>query len=237
MEKVVKIFRKRGVAKGIAFVTVLVVLALLSRRYGWDLFDPNMVGKMQTLAKDDLLMASLIYVIATIVGCVVLALPGVSFAIVAGAVFGPWIGTVLCTLAATIGALGSFLAGRYFLKDAIEPLIRKNKPLEKLLLSGSEKNAMVLLMITRLLPIFPYNLQNFAYGITNISALSFTIYSMIFLLPGTAMFTLGTAGLADAENRTLYFALAIFLAVFVFGSSYLLKKYMDKKETGWITKK
>lgn len=216
--------------KALLFIGALVLLAILSRYFGWDLLDPKTVGKMQSLAKENLLMAGSIYTIITIVGCVVLALPGVSFAIVAGAVFGPWIGTILCTFAATLGALGSFLAGRYFLKDAIEPMIRKNKPLEKLLLSNSEQNAIVLLMITRLLPIFPYNLQNFAYGITNISAFSFTLYSLIFLLPGTAMFTFGTAGFADPENRILYFGLALVLAAIVFGSSYLLKKYMDKKE-------
>ena len=97
---------------------------------------------------------------------------------------------MLCAVAATVGAVASFLAGRYFLKDAIEPMIRKNRYLEKLLLSGSNKNAMILLMITRLLPIFPYNLQNFAYGITDVKLLPFTVYSFLFMLPGTAIFTL-----------------------------------------------
>lgn len=230
MDKENNISGKRGRGKAVFFIVLLFALAMMSKYFGWDLFDAQTIIKLQKTASENLVWASLVYTVATVVGSVILALPGVSFAIVAGAVFGPWIGTLLCTLAATIGALGSFLAGRYFLKDAIEPMIRKNRPLEKLLLQNSDQNAMILLMITRLLPIFPYNLQNFAYGITNVRVVPFTLYSLIFMLPGTAMFTLGTAGIADAENRTLYFALAIVLAILVFGSSYLLKKYMDKKE-------
>ncbi len=224
------ILKKKGVVKAVVFVTVLIVLALLSKQFGWDLMDKGNLARLQHLVQQNILLASLIYVVGTMVGSVLLALPGVSFAIVAVVVFGPWLGTLLCAIAATAGAVASFLAGRYFLKDAIEPMIRKNEHLEKLLLSGSNKNAMLLLMITRLLPIFPYNLQNFAYGITDIKLLPFTLYSFIFMLPGTAMFTLGTAGIANPENRSLYLLLALGLAVIVFGSSFVLKKWMAKEQ-------
>ena len=229
MEKLRIFFAKKGRAKAFVFVILLIFLGLLSRSLGWDL-SKETVGKLQTLVHENILLAGLIYVVGTMVGSVLLALPGVSFAIVASVAFGPWLGTLLCAVAATVGAVASFLAGRYFLKDAIEPMIRKNRHLEKLLLSGSNKNAMILLMITRLLPIFPYNLQNFAYGITDVKLLPFTVYSFLFMLPGTAMFTLGTAGIANPENRTLYLMLALGLAVIVFGSSFLLKKYMAKEQ-------
>ncbi len=227
MRKTKSFFENPGRLRAFLFVALLLILGGASKYFGWEIFGPKNIEYLRNIAKENLFLASCIYILATIVGCVLLALPGVSFAIVAGVIFGAWLGTLLCTIAATIGAVASFLAGRYFLKEAIEPMIRKNKYLENLLLEDTDKNAMTMLMITRLLPIFPYNLQNFAYGITDIKLLPFTIYSMIFMLPGTAMFTFGVAGFTERNNRALYFTMATILAVIVFGSSFLLKKRMD----------
>ena len=85
-------------------------------------------------------------------------------------------------------------------------------------------------MITRLVPLFPYNLQNFAYGVTNIRFSTYSICSLIFMLPGTAMYTVGTAGLADKENRILYIGIAIILAVIVMGLGAFLKEHYVQSE-------
>ena len=62
----------------------------------------------------------------TAVGSVAFALPGISFAILAGLLFGPVLGTICCTVAATLGAVAAFLLGRYFLKDTVGAAARKN---------------------------------------------------------------------------------------------------------------
>ena len=160
----------------------------------------------------------------TVVGCVVLALPGVTFAILAGLLFGPVIGTICCSLATTIGAVLAFIAGRFFLKDSIGPVVAKNRILKKWLFDDTGCNELFVLMITRLVPVFPFNLQNFAYGITDIRFSTYAIGSLIFMLPGTAMYTVGTAGLADKENRLLYIGIAVVLAVVVTIIGMILKK-------------
>ena len=144
---------------------------------------------------------------ATAAGCVLLALPGVIFAIVAGLLFGPLLGTLLCLAAATLGAVLAFLAGRYFLRDAVRPWVERNRHLKRLLFEDVERSGVVLLMVTRLVPLFPYNLQNFAYGITGIGLWPYTLYTALFLAPGVTFFTLGAAGLGDAEHRSLYLCL------------------------------
>jgi uncharacterized membrane protein YdjX (TVP38/TMEM64 family) len=79
--------------------------------------------------------------------------------------------------------------------------------------------------------VFPYNLQNFAYGVTDISFATYTLGSLIFMLPGTAMYTIGFAGLADREHRWLYIGIALGLAVVVFGmSAWLRKKYIPEAD-------
>ena len=179
---------------------------------------------MKRIVQNNLPLAILLYMVLTVVGCVVLALPGVTFAILAGLLFGPVIGTICCSLATTIGAVLAFIAGRFFLKDSIGPVVAKNRILKKWLFDDTGCNELFVLMITRLVPVFPFNLQNFAYGITDIRFSTYAIGSLIFMLPGTAMYTVGTAGLADKENRLLYIGIAVVLAVVVTIIGIILKK-------------
>jgi uncharacterized membrane protein YdjX (TVP38/TMEM64 family) len=158
--------------------------------------------------RENLPLASLGYVALTVACCVLLALPGLTFALSAGLLFGPVLGTLLCLLATTCGASLAFLAGRYFLKDAVRPLVEKNRRLKRILFDDIGRSGMLLLMITRLLPIFPYNIQNFAYGITSIGFWPYTLYTFIFMFPGVAFFTIGAAGIAFPEGRRVYFSLA-----------------------------
>ncbi len=53
---------------------------------------------------------------------------------------------------------------------------------------------------------------------------------MIFMLPGTAMYTVGMAGLADKENRIFYIGIAIVLAGIVIGLGAFLKKHYVQEE-------
>ena len=185
---------------------------------------------MKSSVDDNILLASLIYVAATVVGSVVLALPGISFAIAAGMLFGAFYGTFLCTLAASIGAVLAFISGRYFLQDRIKPLAMKNRYLKKYLFEDMKKNEIFILMITRLVPLFPFNLQNFAYGVTDMRLSTYSVFTFIFILPGTAMYTIGAAAVVDKTNRTLYVSLAVGLAVLVFLLAFLFKKYKVDKE-------
>jgi uncharacterized membrane protein YdjX (TVP38/TMEM64 family) len=106
----------------------------------------------------------------------------------------------------------------------------KNRYIRKLLFEGGGNSDVFLLMITRLIPVFPYNLQNFAYGVTDIGFWPFAIYSFLFMLPGTAAYTVAAAGLTDKENRILYFVVAAFLLAAVTALSLALKKRALGKE-------
>ncbi len=255
------------------FIGMIVLIAVLNQIFGWSSYigDINNLSFLKRIVEENLAIAVLLYIVFTIVGCVVLALPGVTFAILAGLLFGSVLGTICCSVATTIGAVLAFIVGRYFLKDSIKPLVVKNKYLKKWLFDSSGKNELFVLMITRLVPIFPYNLQNFAYGITDIkfsknkylkkwlfdssgknelfvlmitrlvpifpynlqnfaygiTDIKFSIYtigSFLFMLPGTVMYTVGTAGLTDGKHRVLYLGIAVLLAVIVMGVGFFLKK-------------
>ena len=179
---------------------------------------------LKKTVEDNFLWALCIYIVLTIIGCVVLALPGITFAVAAGIFFGPFMGIFACLIATTLGAMLAFLVGRFFLKESVKPMLEKNKLLKKLLFSEDGKSDMIVLMITRMVPLFPYNLQNFAYGITDIGFWKYSIFTFIFMLPGVSFFTIGSAGLTAEEDKWKYFLTAGVLAVLVTAAGVLIQR-------------
>ena len=200
------------------FIFLTGVLILLNHRFGWSKYmaDTENLEFLKETVKNNLLEALIIYTVLTVISSVLLAVPGITFAVIAGVVFGPVLGTFACTVAATAGAVAAFIAGRFFLKDLIKPLAVKNKYLKEWLFSENKNKDFFILMLTRLVPLFPYNLQNFAYGTTDMKLGKYTLGTFIFILP---------AGIADAKNRVFYISTAIVIAIFVFSAAYMLKKH------------
>lgn len=215
--------------KLIIFIALVIIILILNHNY--KLYEKiNNLDNFKFMINENIIKASIIYIIITAIGSSVLALPGVTFALFSGILFGPILGIILCSISATMSASISFIISRFFLKDSVKPLIEKNKYLNKILFEDGNKNAIMLLMITRLVPLFPYNIQNFAYGITDISFTLYTIYTFIFMLPGISLFTIASAGIISKENRILYFLISGIIFVFVLTISiYLNKKYINNK--------
>ena len=185
--------KKKNWIKIIIFVCIVTGILMLNHHYGWSSYLGDMSNLMflKTMVEENIVAALALYIIITIVGCVVLALPGVTFAVIAGMLFGPIWGSFACLLATTVGAMLAFLVGKFFLKDAVKPMLEKNKLMKKLLFSDDRKSDIIILMITRMVPIFPYNLQNFAYGITDIGFWKYSILTFVFMFPGVSFFTAG----------------------------------------------
>lgn len=224
---------KNNIIKASLFITIIVVIVLLNNHYGWSdyISDTKNLDFIKQMVKDNILLAISIYIILTIVGCVVLAIPGVTFAVFAGILFGPVLGIFACLIATTLGAAMAFLVGRFFLKDMIKPMLEKNKILKKLLFSDNDKSDLIILMITRMVPIFPYNLQNFAYGITDIGFWKYTIYTFVFMFPGVSLFTIGSAGFTAGDNKWSYFIIAGVLAIIVtFIGIFIQRKYLGSSK-------
>ena len=216
--------KKKG--KIIIFGLLIILILVLNHYFGWSdyLSDMDNLMFLKKTVEDNFLWALYIYIILTIIGCVVLALPGITFAVAAGILFGPVMGIFACLTATTLGAMLAFLVGRFFLKEAVKPMLEKNKLLKKLLFSEDGKSDMIVLIITRMVPVFPYNLQNFAYGITDIGFWKYSIFTFIFMLPGVSFFTIGSAGLTAEGDKWKYFLTAGVLAVAVTAAGLLIQK-------------
>lgn len=216
----------RKTIKPLIFFLVILLIMALDRIFGFsELLSGDSLTMLHDMVEDHLISAALLYVLITIAGCVLLALPGVTFAMLAGVLFGPWLGTALCLLATTLGAMAAFLTARYFLRDWLKPMVMKNTLLKRYLFDEAGRSAIVLLLITRIVPLFPYNLQNFAYGITDIPLLPYTLYTLLFMMPGVALFTVGTVGLTTEDGNVGYLILTLALLAVVLMLGHLVKTH------------
>lgn len=214
--------------KVVIFTFIIIIGLFLNRKFQLSsyLTDSNNLREIINFVDNNYRFSIVLYLVFTIIGSSILALPGVTFAVVASGFFGPWLGSFYCLIGTTIGAILSFLLGRYLLKDFIEELVKRNERLYNIIFQIDSEEEILILMITRLLPIFPFNLQNFAYGISNISVIKYAMGTFLFMIPGIIIFSLGTAGIINSEGRNGIFLIAlliVFLMVII--GVYLYKKY------------
>ncbi|RMG59188.1 MAG: TVP38/TMEM64 family protein [Deltaproteobacteria bacterium] len=132
------------------------------------------------------------------VAAVVLAIPGSAITIAGGALFGAVTGTILVSVGSTIGAGLAFLIARYLARDAVSSWLEKNEKFQKLDRLTEEKGA-VIVAITRLVPLFPFNLLNYGFGLTRVRFGTYLFWSWLCMLPGTVFYVAG----ADAVAKTL----------------------------------
>ena len=128
-----------------------------------------------------------IYAIAT-----VFFLPGSVLTLAGGALFGPVLGTFYNLTGATIGAVLAFLVARYLASDWVE---QKTGGRLRQLKEGVEEEGWRFVAFVRLVPLFPFNLLNYALGLTRIRLSHYLIATYLFMLPGAIAYTyLGYAG-------------------------------------------
>jgi uncharacterized membrane protein YdjX (TVP38/TMEM64 family) len=121
---------------------------------------------------------------------VVAALPGSALTVAAGALFGSLLGVVVVSIAATLGASLSFLVARYFARESVAQWLSRKEKFQKLDKLTEERGAIVV-ALTRLVPIFPFNLLNYGFGLTRVRFWTYVFWSWLCMLPGTVLYVVG----------------------------------------------
>jgi uncharacterized membrane protein YdjX (TVP38/TMEM64 family) len=192
---------------GVAIVGLAIWLAL-----NRDSLDPALI---ESSIRDLGLWAPLAHVVLFALATV-LFVPGAIFGLAGGAIFGPLWGMVLNLAGAILGASGSFLIARYLAADWVR---RKAGGRLERLIAGVEAEGWRFVAFTRLVPLFPFNLLNYALGLTRIPLTHYVLASLVCMAPGTLAYTwLGHAGreaLAGDATAIRYglIALALLAAV------------------------
>ncbi|MFN7768411.1 MAG: TVP38/TMEM64 family protein [Planctomycetaceae bacterium] len=145
----------------------------LANLAGWGTWGPPIVGML-------------------FVPACLLFLPGSWLTLFAGFAFGQtWSGfalTLACvSVGSTLGATCAFLVGRWLFRSTIESWVRDNRRFQRLD-AGVRQQGFWIVFLSRLSPLLPFNLLNYAFGVTQVSLRDFVLGSWLGMLPGTVMF-------------------------------------------------
>lgn len=129
---------------------------------------------------------------ALYVPAAVLFVPGSIITLVAGFALGLVAGVIAMSIGSTLGACAAFWAGRTIARGWVEKKITGN-PRFQALDEGVAREGFKIVLLTRLSPAFPYNLLNYAFGLTRVRFLDYVLASWLGMLPGTFLYVyLGT---------------------------------------------
>ncbi len=131
-------------------------------------------------------LGPLMFIALYIVVCVLL-LPGSIPTLGAGVVFGVVKGSIAVSIGSTVGATCAFLIGRHLARNWVSGKIADNAKF-KAIDEAVGREGWKIVLLTRLSPIFPFNLLNYAFGVTRVRLKHYVVASWIGMMPGTIMY-------------------------------------------------
>jgi uncharacterized membrane protein YdjX (TVP38/TMEM64 family) len=143
-------------------------------------------------------LGPMIFIGIYILACVLL-LPGSVLTLGAGAVFGVVQGFIAVLTGATLGATCAFIVGRYLTRDWVARRIAGNEKF-KAIDEAVAREGWKIVFLTRLSPVFPFNLLNYAFGLTRVSLKHYFLASWIGMIPGTMMYVYIGSLVGDLAN-------------------------------------
>jgi uncharacterized membrane protein YdjX (TVP38/TMEM64 family) len=126
-------------------------------------------------------------------------LPGLPLTLAAGALFGVVWGMVWVSLGATLGAAGAFLLARGLAGEALRRWLGGRAAFQTLERWTREQGALCV-VVNRLLPILPYSLINYAFGLTRVGFWTFLLWTWLAMLPGHLVWVTGSDALLGARR-------------------------------------
>jgi uncharacterized membrane protein YdjX (TVP38/TMEM64 family) len=191
----------RGKRRIILALLVLALLAVLAWRF-------QLFGQLQALLRQVLdaiaalgFWGPVLFVLLYIVCCIALV-PGAVLTLGAGAVFGLVKGSILVSIAATLGATAAMLVGRYLARDWVQRKLATH-PTFNSIDQAVEREGWKIVFLTRLSPAFPFFLVNYLYGLTRVRLRDYVLATWIGIMPGSTLFVyIGSLASPDSAKNS-----------------------------------
>ena len=168
-----------------------------------------------------------IYAVAT-----VFFLPGSLLTLAGGALFGPLWGTLYNLAGATLGAGLAFLVARYLAADWVQA---RAGGILKRLVTGVEAEGWRFVAFTRLVPVFPFNLLNYALGLTRIPFPAYLLATATCMLPGAIAYTwLGYAGREAASGGEALIQKGLIALALLAALAFLPRLVARLRQSAWL---
>lgn len=168
--------KKKTIILGAIFV---VLSAIIIYFQAWQYIKPEL---LKTYVESFGVWTPIVYCVLYLIA-VYIPYAGTAMTVVGGTIFNPIIGTLLVITLSSIGSVGPFLVAKKIGRKRIKERIEKTK--YKKYLHHTNKNSFMYLLYMRLIPIIPYELQNYIAGLVDISIGKFILATFAGLLPGT----------------------------------------------------
>lgn len=190
-----------GPARRVLVLAVVLAVAAfyalgLNQELSWDFLRAHL-DQFHAAAEEHLLPALLLFFLLYVV-VTGLSLPAATvLTLAAGALFGPWLGTGVVSLASTLGATLAFLGSRYQFRDFVQRRFgRRLEALDR----GVEVDGAVYLLTLRLVPAVPFWLVNLGMGLTRMRTRTFVLVSLVGMLPATIVYVSAGATLSSLRS-------------------------------------
>jgi len=175
--------------KVIVVIVAIVALIVLGRHFHLGEVFSAMLDRIRDLGA----LAPVLFIILYIVGAI-LFVPGSVLTIGGGVLFGLLWGSVYVSIGATIGATAAFLIGRYLARDWVRAQLEGNRKFVAID-EAVGREGWKIVLLTRLSPVFPFNLLNYAFGLTAVKLRDYFLATWIGIIPGTVLYVyLGSLG-------------------------------------------
>ena len=197
----------------------------------WYLSQAVTPRQLQSLLEDLGPMAALGY-IALFAVLPAFFFPVAVLALAGGLLFGLVWGSVYTFLGAIINCALMFLMARYIGREKIRAMVHRRLPVQwqKRLEGLGGKEGALLLIILRLIPAVPYNLINYAFGLTEMKLSTYLLFSAIGIIPGTLAFiNIGDKAL-DPASPDFWIAIGLLAGLLVITALLGKKLYPKEKE-------
>ncbi len=186
-------------------LAILVALVLLGRQLSAQL--PRLTAAVDGLGS----LGPIVFIAAYAVACVAFV-PASLLTLAAGALFGVVKGTIFVLAGATLGAFGAFLIARYVARDWVAQRVQKDVRFAAIDRAIAEQGRKVVFLL-RLSPVIPFNVLNYALGLTQVRAIDFLVAS-VGMIPGTLLYVysgklasvvVGAAGATTPPRGTAFY--------------------------------
>lgn len=213
--------------KPIVLIGAIIVILIISQVVGLAELLGDIDGWIDDLGPWGPVIYILIYIVA-----VIATFPASILTIAAGPLFGVFWGVIFVSIASTIGASLSFLIGRYFARDATHTWLADKELFQKLEMLTDEHGAFIVALV-RLVPLFPFNMVNYGFGLTKVPFKTYILWSWVCMLPFTIVFVAGTEIIMSISNGEIPWYLLIVLGITMVILSVIVKhakQILEEKE-------
>ncbi|HMF18495.1 MAG TPA: TVP38/TMEM64 family protein [Gemmataceae bacterium] len=215
------------VLAGVLLLAIVGFFALGWHHYfSWDSIRANL-DSFKAEVEDHWLLSLLVFFVVY-AAITALSIPVAAImTLLGGALFDRVIGTILISLAATVGAVLAFWSSRYLFHDLVQKRFRSRLEAFN---RGFEKDGGYYLFTLRLVPIFPFFLINLGMGLTTIRTWTYTWISWVGMLPGTLLYVNAGRELGTLESPGDILSPGVLISLILLGVAPLVFRKLVKRE-------